>query len=270
MSAVEMPYHSISQQTQYLEQQQNLIDQTNTQSSSLLSLHDITDTNWPQAITEQVMGVIPQNNPQTDQQLQEALSSLEANQQTPNLSPILPCLVSPADQGLQDDNVQNEDQPSPLPVKIEEGDDCIITGEGKASPFTILKCVYPDLIADDMSNAKQDKIRKLLEMLSSTIHSLELDTDDEVDVNEVRGLHDPPAHNSQSQMMPAGMTPTKASRKKTVVARSPDTSVPGSPTHRLKNPVVQLQKLPKQGYITTTATTEGNSCEKFKSKNRKK
>ena len=52
MSAVEVPDHSISQQAQYLQQQQNLINQTNTQSSPLHSLHDITDKNWPQAITE--------------------------------------------------------------------------------------------------------------------------------------------------------------------------------------------------------------------------
>ena len=71
-------------------------------------------------------------------------------------------------------------------------------------------------------------------------------------------------------MMPGGATPKKASLKRRVVARSPDTSVPGSPTHKLKNPVVQLQKLSKQGYITTTATTKGKSCDKFKSKNRKK
>ena len=63
MSAVEVPDHSISQQAQYLEQQQNLIDQTNTQSSPLQSLHDINNTNWPQTITDQVLGVVLQNNP---------------------------------------------------------------------------------------------------------------------------------------------------------------------------------------------------------------
>ena len=160
------------------------------------------------------MGVLPQNNPQTDQQLQEVLSTLEANQQTPNPSPTLPYPTSPADQGLLDDNGQNEDQPSPPTVKVEESDDCFITGEGRASPFTILKCVYPDLIRDDISNAKQSKMRKLLEMLTSIIHSSELDSDDEVDVNDVGGSHDPPAHNSQSQMMPGGAIPTKASFKR--------------------------------------------------------
>ena len=74
---------------------------------------------------------------------------------------------------------------------MEESDDCFITGEGRASPFTILKCVYPDLIRDDISNAKQSKMRKLLEMLTSIIHSSELDSDDEVDVNDVGGSHDP-------------------------------------------------------------------------------
>ena len=50
MSAVEVPDHSISQQAQYLEQKQDLLDQTDTQSSPLHSLHDITDTNWPQEL----------------------------------------------------------------------------------------------------------------------------------------------------------------------------------------------------------------------------
>ena len=74
---------------------------------------------------------------------------------------------------------------------MEESDDFFITGEGRDSPFTILKCLYPDLIKDDISNAKQDKIRKLLEMLTNTINSLELDSNDEVDVNDVGGSLDP-------------------------------------------------------------------------------
>ena len=69
LSAVEVPNISTPEQAQYLEQQQSLIDQTNVSSSPYQSLHDITDTHWVQTISSQMLSVVPQSNPQTEQQL---------------------------------------------------------------------------------------------------------------------------------------------------------------------------------------------------------
>ena len=158
------------------------------------------------------------------------LSTLQANQSNPtsNPSPTEGYPTSSAEQSPLEDKVQNENQSSPPLVKQEDNDDCVITREGRASLFTILKLAYSNLLKTryQMLNKKN---RNLVEKLANTINS----PDDEVDANDAGGSHDPPAHSSQLWPTSGGATPTKASLKRRVITRSPDTSVPGSTTEKI-------------------------------------